>query len=438
MQRLSGDSLPNSEIVKNVDGTLYFDGCNTLELAKEYGTPLYVYSETDILSRIEEMKECFRDLCPTGRIAYTSKAFTSVAMMKICREQGICVEVVSGGELHIAKAAGMPGERIEFNGNNKTFSEIEDAVLYDVGRFIVDGLTELSLIEEACIKHNKKAKVLLRITPGVAADTHDHLVTGKKDSKFGIPLDEEIFLPQIKHAIDSPYIEFMGLHFHVGSQLFDVTPYMKALEILLDTVGLIRNEFGVTAAELNLGGGFGATYTDEDRKPYRYFLAPMIERIQEYYEGLGEDLPVVIVEPGRSIVAQAGITLYTIGQIKDIPGLRKFVSVDGGMGDNIRPALYQSVYHGVIANKLNLPETEVVTISGKNCESGDILIKDIPLPLPETGDIFCIFSTGAYGFSMASNYNCNLIPPVVLCKDGTHRLIVKGQSYEQLVENHIL
>lgn len=445
METFSGGSIPSNrifekenKIFENKNGELYFDGCSTLELAKEYGTPLYVYSETEILSRIKELKACFAKLCPGGRIAYASKAFTSLAMMKICLDQGICVDVVSGGELYFAKKAGIPGERIEFNGNNKTRAEIQEALEYNVGRFIVDGLTELSLIEEECIKQNKQAKVLFRITPGVAADTHDHLVTGKKDSKFGIPLDDEIFLPIVKQAIDSPCIDFVGLHFHIGSQIFQSSPYEEALETMLEKVKLIKEKFGIVIKELNLGGGFGATYTTEDRKPYNYYLNPLFEMIREFYTNMGEEMPAVVVEPGRSIVAEAGITLYRIGQIKDIPGLRKFISVDGGMGDNIRPALYQSNYCGVIANKLNQDNTDLVTICGKNCETGDILIKDISIPEPESGDIFAVLSTGAYGFSMASNYNCNLIPPVVLCKEGTHRLIVKGQDYRQLTENHYI
>lgn len=433
----------NKNIFETKDGVLYFDGCNTLELASTYGTPLYIYSKTEILNRIREAKECFGDKYPNARIAYAAKAFSSLAMMDICNQEGICVDVVSGGELFTAKTAGLPGERIEFNGNNKSELELLDAVNYGVGRIIMDGLGELSRLEELLASSfSQKVKILFRITPGIKADTHDHLVTGKKDSKFGIPLDDEIFFPLVEAAINSEYVEFMGLHFHIGSQLFDVEPYLAALEILLEKVAQIKNRFGYTVEEINLGGGFGVTYTTEERKSYDYFLAPMVERIHEFYRDvLGEDpsaYPNLVIEPGRSIVAEAGATLYTIGETKEVPGLRKFASVDGGMGDNIRPALYGAQYQCHIANKMEEPYEETVTISGKYCETGDILIKDAKLPATETGDILAITSTGAYGYSMASNYNCNPVPAVVLCEKGTHRLIVKRQTYEDVIGNQLL
>lgn len=433
-----------NEIYENREGLLYFDGCNTLELAKEYGTPLYIYSEKEILRRINQLREVFAEKAAGAprRIVYASKAFCTVAMMEICKREGLAVDVVSGGELHTAKAAGLPGDRIEFNGNNKTPSEIEAAVDYGVGRFIVDGLTELNLIQDVIANSNVpsdyRPKILFRVTPGVAADTHDHLITGKKDSKFGIPLDEDIFYPMVEAAIKSTSTEFVGLHFHVGSQLFDPTPFMKALEIVLEAIRGIKEKYSFIVKELNLGGGFGACYINEERKPFDYFLDPMVERIIDYYENvLGEDPPEISIEPGRSIVAEAGATLYTVGQIKDIPGVRKFLSVDGGMGDNIRPALYGASYQGLIANKMNEAPTETITVSGKNCETGDILIKDASLPKAETGDTLAILSTGAYGFSMASNYNGNTIPAVVLCNSGNHKLIVKRQSFDQLIENQL-
>lgn len=421
------------------DGILYFDGCSTVDLAKQYGTPLYVMSEGDIEDKMREIKNCFLDKYPNTRAAYASKAFCTMAIYKICEKEGFCIDIVSGGELHTAIKAGFPAERIEFNGNNKLPQEIEEALDYGIGGFIVDGLQEVALIEAICKEKGKTANILFRVTPGVAASTHDYITTGKKDSKFGIPLDEDVFFPQVEAAIKAEHINFLGLHFHVGSQLFDNAPFLQALDIILDKVAEIKKRFDYDIKELNLGGGFGATYIDEERKPYAYFLAPMMERIEAFFTELGVERPAVVIEPGRSIVAEAGLSLYTIGSIKDIRDIRKYVSVDGGMTDNIRPALYQAEYEGLVANKASEPKDDKVTICGKCCESGDILIKDCKITgTAKAGDLFAMFSTGAYGFSMASNYNSNPIPAVVLVKDGKSELIVKRQSYDDMIKNQVM
>ena len=421
------------------DGILYFDGCSTVDLAKQYGTPLYVMSEGDIEDKMREIKTCFLDKYPNTRAAYASKAFCTMAIYKICEKEGFCIDIVSGGELHTAIKAGFPAERIEFNGNNKLPQEIEEALDYGIGRFIVDGLQEVALIEAICKEKGKTANILFRVTPGVAASTHDYITTGKKDSKFGIPLDEDVFFPQVEAAIKAEHINFLGLHFHVGSQLFDNAPFLQALDIILDKVAEIKKRFDYDIKELNLGGGFGATYIDEERKPYTYFLAPMMERIEAFFTELGVERPAVVIEPGRSIVAEAGLSLYTIGSIKDIRDIRKYVSVDGGMTDNIRPALYQAEYEGLVANKASEPKDDKVTICGKCCESGDILIKDCMITgTAKAGDLCAMFSTGAYGFSMASNYNSNPIPAVVLVKDGKSELIVKRQSYDDMIKNQVM
>ena len=421
------------------DGILYFDGCSTVDLAKQYGTPLYVMSEGDIEDKMREIKTCFLDKYPNTRAAYASKAFCTMARYKICEKEGFCIDIVSGGELHTAIKAGFPAERIEFNGNNKLPHEIEEALDYGIGRFIVDGLQEVALIEAICKEKGKTANILFRVTPGVAASTHDYITTGKKDSKFGIPLDEDVFFPQVEAAIKAEHINFLGLHFHVGSQLFDNAPFLQALDIILDKVAEIKKRFDYDIKELNLGGGFGATYIDEERKPYAYFLAPMMERIEAFFTELGVERPAVVIEPGRSIAAEAGLSLYTIGSIKDIRDIRKYVSVDGGMTDNIRPALYQAEYEGLVANKASEPKDDKVTICGKCCESGDILIKDCMITgTAKAGDLFAMFSTGAYGFSMASNYNSNPIPAVVLVKDGKSELIVKRQSYDDMIKNQLM
>ncbi len=421
------------------DGILYFDGCSTVDLAKQYGTPLYVMSEGDIEDKMREIKTCFLDKYPNTRAAYASKAFCTMAIYKICEKEGFCIDIVSGGELHTAIKAGFPAERIEFNGNNKLPQEIEEALDYGIGRFIVDGLQEVALLEAICKEKGKTANILFRVTPGVAASTHDYITTGKKDSKFGIPLDEDVFFPQVEAAIKAEHINFLGLHFHVGSQLFDNAPFLQALDIILDKVAEIKKRFDYDIKELNLGGGFGATYIDEERKPYAYFLAPMMERIEAFFTELGVERPAVVIEPGRSIAAEAGLSLYTIGSIKDIRDIRKYVSVDGGMTDNIRPALYQAEYEGLVANKASEPKDDKVTICGKCCESGDILIKDCMITgTAKAGDLFAMFSTGAYGFSMASNYNSNPIPAVVLVKDGKSELIVKRQSYDDMIKNQVM
>lgn len=422
-------------MIETKNATLFFDGCDTTALARKYGTPLYVYSESILQSHFDELRRDFLSLWPGARVAYAAKAFCTTGMCRLVEQAGMCIDVVSGGELYTALAAGFPPERIEFNGNNKLPGELEMAVEHGVGRIIVDGAHELEAIESICAARGKRMKVLYRVTPGVKADSHDYIVTGKKDSKFGFPLEEDVIYPAVEQAIAAPHVDFLGFHFHVGSQLFDVDPYVQALEAVLQVVSQVKERFGVVAEELNLGGGFGIRYTTEERRPYRYFLEPMLTRIAAFYDGLGLPRPAVVIEPGRSIVGDAGLTLYTVGSIKEIRDVRKYVSVDGGMTDNIRPALYQAVYQGMLANKADQEPQEVVTVCGKCCESGDVLLRDVKLPQAEPGDILAVFSTGAYGYSMASNYNCIPIPAVVLVHEGTDRLMVRRQSYEDLIRN---
>ena len=427
--------MSNLREIKN--NKLYFDGCDTTELAKKYGTPIYVMSQNGIEERINELKEQFTNKYPRTRIAYASKAFCTEGMYAILKKAGVCIDVVSGGEIYAAKQAGFPAEHVEFNGNNKLPKEIDAAVEYGVGRIIVDGLQELPLIIESCKKYKKKMNIMIRITPGVAASTHDFIVTGKKDSKFGIPLEKEIFLPIVKQILDSEYLEFTGLHMHIGSQLFENDAFLKALDVLMDWAALIKTEFNADVKEVNFGGGYGAEYTTEERKPYSFFLDPMMELLEKRSKAIGIERPEAVIEPGRSIVAEAGITLYTIGQIKEIPGIRKYVSVNGGMGDNIRVALYQAEYEGIVANRAQEPKDDKVSICGKYCESGDIIMTDIMVPKSvKMGDIFATYSTGAYGYVMASNYNNNPIPGVVLVKGGKSAWMVKPQTYEQIVQNN--
>ncbi len=419
--------------------TLYFDGCNTVELAEKYGTPLYVMSETAIVERCREIRETFLSKYERTRAAYAAKAFLTLSMCKIIEREGLCMDVVSGGELYTAIKAGFPAEKIELNGNNKSVEELELAIEYGIGRIIVDGLDELKLIEEICREKERKVNILYRITPGVKSDSHDYIVTGKKDSKFGIPLDDDVIFPAVEQAVNSEHVNFMGFHFHVGSQLHNNESHLKALETALKLIKDTKDRYSYVTPELNIGGGFGIRYTDvDDKKPYSYFLDPMMERIEEFSRELKITRPEVVIEPGRSIVGEAGITLYTVGTIKDIKGIRKYVSVDGGMTDNIRPALYQAVYEGIIANKADEPKNEIVTICGKCCESGDVLIRDAKTAEPERGDIFAIFSTGAYNYTMASNYNKNPLPAAVLVKEGKSEIIVKRQDYEHMTANEVI
>ncbi|GAA3022131.1 diaminopimelate decarboxylase [Tetragenococcus solitarius] len=418
------------------DNHLYWDGCDTTELAENYGTPLYVVSQTAIENECRALQEEFIKKYENVHVAYASKAFNHLAMLKIIEKEGLGIDVVSGGELYTAICAQFPAERIEFNGNNKSDDELEQAIEYDVGRIIVDGSQELDRIIEICRTKEKKANILFRITPEVDVKTHQFISTGQKDSKFGLPLDEKLLLPILQQAIESSEINFYGIHFHIGSQLFDNTTHLKAAKVALQLALMIKEKFNYEIKELNYGGGFGVRYTKNDkRQSYAYFLDPLMQLTEDFCLKNGLNRPAIAIEPGRSIVAEAGISLHTIGSIKTLPGIRKYAAIDGGMTDNIRPGLYQATYTGMLANKAAQPLEETVTISGKACESTDILIKNIQLPAVTSGDIFATFSTGAYGYAMANNYNKIAIPAVVLVNKGQAELIVKRQSYAQMIQN---
>ncbi|WP_427814903.1 diaminopimelate decarboxylase (plasmid) [Enterococcus sp. 22-H-5-01] len=421
------------------NGHLIWAGCDTVALAKEFGTPLYVFSQTQIEEKCHELQKNFVQKYKNARVAFASKAFSTLAMLKIVEQQGFSLDVVSDGELYTAIKADFPAERIEMNGNNKSIEELELAIDYGVGRIIVDSLQEVGLIAAIAKEKQKTVDILFRITPEVNVTTHSFISTGQKDSKFGIPIDESILFPQIEQAIKIPEVHFLGFHFHVGSQLFDHLAHLAAVDIALDLVKLVQERFDYTIKELNFGGGFGVKYTDADQpKPFNYFTDPMMDKVLAFCEQENYPQPAIVIEPGRSIVAEAGISLHTIGAIKELPGLRKYVSIDGGMTDNIRPGLYEAEYTGVLANKIDQANEEIVTISGKACESTDILVKDIALPAIESGDIFATFSTGAYGYSMASNYNKLVIPAVVLAKNGKAEVIVKRQTLDQIIQNEVI
>ena len=415
-----------------------FYGCDTAELARKYGTPLYVISEDHIKERCKEIREDFLGKYEKTMAVYASKAFLTKEMARIIKREGIGMDVVSGGELYTAIQADFPMEKIIFHGNNKTREEIELAVKHGVGRMVVDNFYELDLIEKIAQKYNKKMNILFRITPGVDSHTHKYIQTGQIDSKFGIPLNKDIVHKAIEKAMKSEHIELKGFHFHVGSQLHENESHIKALKIMVNLMKEVKDELGFVTKELNTGGGYGIHYSgDEERKPLSFFTDAIMKELEEGCRENGLERPLVIIEPGRWIIGEAGITLYTIGSIKEIPGVRTYVGVDGGMPDNPRPSLYGAKYEGIIANKADKEKTKIVTMAGKCCESGDILIWDLKVPEIESGDILAVLATGAYNYSMASNYNRIPKPAVVMLNEGKDRLIVKRETYDDILKNEI-
>lgn len=430
------NNIPNNEIFEVKDGILYFEGVSTIALAEKYGTPLQVFSKKSITDRLKEINRDFVDKYPNAKAAYAAKAFLTPKMCKIVDEENFWLDVVSGGEFYTAMKAGFPAERVKYHGNNKTPQELKEAIGSGVGVIVIDALDEIDLIEEICKELGKKAKVNFRITPEVTAGAHDHITTGKRDSKFGIPMDEDILYPQIERAIKSEYVEYDGLHFHIGSQLFDNSGFLEALDHTLDIAKEVKSRFDACTPEILIGGGYGIRYVEgEERLPYSYFLDPIMERVSAFCQKEGLELPVIGIEPGRSIVGEAGITLYTAGSVKQIPDSTKYVSIDGGMCDNIRPALYGAEYEAVIANKADAPATEKVTICGKLCETGDKIIEGCMLAVAERNDIICVFSTGAYGYAMSNNYNKIPKPAVVLVDNASDSVLIKRQTYEDMIAN---
>lgn len=419
--------------IKN--GTLTIENCSAVDLAHRFKTPLYVLSEASIRSKCQMVKNDFLDKHEDVYAAYASKALLTTALAKIIHQEGLYMDVVSGGELYTAIHAEFPTEKIIFHGNNKSLEELEYAIKHQVGRIVVDNLYELKALNTICAALNRKAHVLFRITPGVASSTHDYIATGKKDSKFGFSMDEESLFPAIQEALDQPLIDFLGFHFHVGSQIFDNTSHIEATRIALDLVKRVSERFGVTIRELNTGGGYGVKYTEEDTPmPIAYFTDAIMETINTYCEKELLQRPAVFIEPGRFIVGEAGTTIYTIGSIKHITGIRTYVSIDGGMTDNIRPALYQAKYEAKLVTKPEAENTQTVTLCGKCCESGDILIDKLPLPEVAEDDLIAVFTTGAYNYSMASHYNKHTIPAMVLVNGDQAYEIIRRETYEDLVQ----
>ncbi len=427
----------------NERGHLEIGGADCVELAKQFGTPLYVFDE----AHIRTMMRVFRDTLEeeydgNGLVLYASKAFSCKAIYRIAAQEGIGVDVVSGGELYTALCADFPAARICMHGNNKLPAELAEALENGVGRIVIDSFLEADRLEEEAARRGVVQTVLIRINPGVEAHTHAYVQTATPDSKFGFSIYDGSAEEITRAVLSKPHLRLVGYHCHIGSQIFEKQSFVLAVQKNLAFLAEMKKKLGFEARELNLGGGFGVWYTDADPKlrpaDYRGYLSALIAAVKKGCAELGLNLPFLMLEPGRSIVGEAGITLYTVGAIKEIRGLRKYVAVDGGMFDDPRYCLYQSKYTAILANRADEAPTERVSVAGKCCESGDLIGVDMNLPSARAGDLLAVFTTGAYNYSMASNYNRNLIPPAVLVKEGKADYIVAPQSYEDLVRNDVL
>ena len=427
----------------NEKGHLAIGGADCVDLAKKFGTPLYVFDE----AYIRQMMRVYRDTLfehydGNGQVLYASKAFSCKAIYRIADEENIGVDVVSGGELYTALEAGFPAEKIYMHGNNKLDYEIGEALDAGIGCIVADAYSEIDKIDAEARKRGIVQKILLRINPGVEAHTHAFVQTATTDSKFGFSIQDGTAEQATTYALSKANVKLEGYHCHIGSQIFEKQSFVIAVEKCVDFSSDMKKKHGFILQTLNLGGGYGIWYTDEDRKispeGYAEYLIALINAVKEKTSEKGLKLPFLLIEPGRSIVGEAGITLYTVGAIKNIPNVKKYVAVDGGMFDNPRYALYQSKYTPILDNRANEECTEIVSIAGKCCESGDLIAVNVTLPKAETGDILAVLSTGAYNYSMAMNYNRNMIPPCVLVNEGKAEYIVRPQSYQDLVRNDVI
>ena len=419
---------------------LEIGGCDVVDLQQTYGTPLVVIDGAHVRSICKDYYKNFTEKTNgKANVLYASKAFMTPSLCKIINSEKLGLDVVSGGELFMAFKAGFPAEKIFFHGNNKGLEELNMALDSGVRRIVIDNDDELEKLNKVAGEKGVKANVLLRITPGIDAATHAFIRTGSVDSKFGFTLPNGDALKGVEKASKLENIEFKGLHCHIGSQIFEMTSFKDAVGVMVDFIAELKDTLNIIVEDLDMGGGFGIYYTEEDTPST---IASYSENILNTLESLINEkkllMPNVFVEPGRSIIGPAGSNLYTVGSIKNIPGVRKYVSIDGGMADNIRPALYGAKYEAVLGNRMDEGGTDVVTVTGKCCESGDILARDVLLPVAKAGDVLVMSSTGAYGYSMASNYNVLGKPAVVFVKDGESQLVIKRESYEDMMRNHII
>ena len=422
----------------NDAGRLTLGGCDVVDLVAEFGTPLYVFDEHTLRMMCRDFVGEFTARYPDTKTLYASKAYVNPALAKLVHEEGLGFDVVSGGELAVIIASGIPAGDVYFHGNNKTPDELEMALDSGVGRIVIDNAYELDLLDRLARARGVSQDVLLRVSPGVDPHTHAHTTTGTLDSKFGLAMETGEAERAVLDAIAAPNLNVVGLHFHLGSPIFELEPYAIAVDAVLTFARGLASR-GLELKEFSPGGGFAIGYMRDRLPPSVGAYADVItSTLKQRASDLGIEEPTLVIEPGRSIVGRAGVALYTVGAIKDIPSVRKYVSLDGGMGDNIRPALYDSQYEAVAANRMLDPAEETVTLAGKYCESGDILVKDVDLPRLSHGDVVAIPASGAYAPSMASNYNLNPRPPVVLVKDGEARLIRRRETYRDLILADVL
>jgi len=431
MERIPRLSLFPLTAEVNSQGHLVIGGCDTTELAAKFTTPLYVFDEFSLRSKCAEFNEEFGQRYSDTIVIYAGKAFINKALALLLKEEGMGLDVVSAGELGIAQSVGFPLDMVYFPGNNKSAEEIRLALNWHIGRIVVDNFHELAMLSEIAKWQGDTPDILLRLTPGIDPHTHQYVATGIIDTKFGFPLaDAE---EAVSQAMRTPNLNLVGLHFHLGSLLFDAEPYQRAIELILSFAAKMKPKYDFELRELNVGGGFAIQYVmDSPAPPVSAYAEVIASKIVSQCQGLELTLPRLIIEPGRAIVGQAGVALYTAGVVKDIPGVRCYVSVDGGMADNIRPALYGSKYEAVVANKASEVGTEKVTVAGKFCESGDILVKDINLPPVSAGDIIAIPDCGAYCLPMASNYNASFKLAIVMVREGKARLIRRRETIDDL------
>jgi len=425
------DVLPATARLRD-DGHLEVGGVDLVDLATEHGTPVYVFCTDTFRRQARRYRDAF---AKPDRVYFAAKAFTSIAAFRIAVEEGLGVDVASGGELYVAQQAGVPPADIIVHGNNKSDAELEMAVGAGVGRIAVDSLDELERLARIAEAAGVRQTIVLRVTPGVEAHTHEYIQTGQEDTKFGMSIESGAALEAAKRAADLPSVELVGAHAHIGSQIFGSEAFGKLVEIMCEYLVAVREAVGITLGEVNVGGGLGIAYTKEEAPADVAAHAAFVhEAVAREATRLGLPVPMLSVEPGRSIVGNAMLTLYRVGVVKDIPGVRTYVSVDGGMSDNIRPMLYGARYSALLANKANQASDKVVTVAGAHCESGDVLLRDVALPSSVgRGDLLAILATGAYGYAMASNYNKMRRPPVVAVADGVARTVIRRETFDDLV-----
>ena len=431
-----GAVLPKTAEVR--DGHLLIGGVDMVDLAREQGTALYVFDEADLRDRMEQYRETFHECYPNSEALYASKAFLNKEVLRIANEEGMFLDVSGGGELACARAVGFPMERVFVHGNNKTERELREAIEAGVGRIVLDTRIELGRVSRIAGEMGKTQKVLMRITPGVEADTHEYIKTGCEDSKFGFTMLEDFAFNCVGDVLNAPNVELVGFHCHIGSQIFALHSFDEAVQVMVEFVARVRERYGIEVEDLDMGGGLGIAYTvDENPSSIREFAECTANAVRKYCAQYSVPEPRLLVEPGRSLVANAGVTLYTVGVMKTLPNIRKYVGIDGGMSDNIRTALYHADYEAVIANKADEPRVEVVTLCGKHCESGDAVVLDGSLQHPDLGDIICVFGTGAYCYTMSSSYNGQPRPAIVFVRDGAARVVTRRETYEDLMARDI-